>query len=80
MDAWVDSLFQAVSELIERQQESKTIFKETANVSMKESLSAEVLMTRISDLQEKLYESDKKLKSFEIEKKNLGEYIYIFIS
>ena len=80
VDAWVDSLLGAVSELIERQQESKSVIKETANVSMKESLSVEVLMTRITDLQEKLYDSDKKLKSLEIEKKNLGNFGLIILN
>ena len=73
LDSWADSIGNAISEVLDRQAQSREVIMDNNASHMKESLSADLLMSRISDFQEKLLESEKKNKLLENENKNLGK-------
>ena len=62
IETWADSLYIAVSELIERSNSSRDVISEANTSFHKEAMSADVLMNRVSDLQESLLAVEKKEK------------------
>jgi len=75
VDSWADSLHIAMTEMLERQRQSHDALLDTSAASHKEQLSAEVLMSRISDMQDKLYEAERKVKSLENDNKTAEEQV-----
>lgn len=72
VDAWADSLYAAISELVDRQKVAEEVISDSNASFHKEALSSDVLMNRVSDLQTKLLDAEKKEKLASHENHILG--------
>jgi len=82
VDTWADSLYIAVSELMDRQKNVEVAMSESNTSFHKEALSSDVLMNRVTDLQTKLLDVEKKEKLASHQNNilgKLGTYIYLYI-
>lgn len=73
VDNWAESLYIAVSDILQRQDRSMSAVVDSNTSFRKEALSSELLMARLSDFQEKYLELEKKEKFLVNEKHIVDE-------
>ena len=74
VENWIESVLDVIGEIFSQIRNNEYLIQDVAISEKRDSLSSSILESKISELQSKLFDAEKKIKSIENQKYVIGNY------